>query len=509
MLKNVIENYLISIKEVQFFAPFQGLLEGMGYYDIHLIHGPTEFGKDFIAKKDNDGETIQYCFQIKVGNVTLGKFTSEIKPQLLEIITNSKSHPNFDTRLSREIIFVTTGKIKPPATISFQEFNHFIDETLSLRPIITWEKEKLLNDFMKIGIEPFFELHNSPEFVSRFFDLFANIKKGYEFSSFDIVSYTDYWLTLDLSLKENKLQVLFESYFFSKLFLENEDHYNAVIILTSLSRVLIKEKLFDVYSNMLINSINYIILDFFNLISQKTTEERESYLVGNGLFSLLLYPCICLQTLELLALQILLADQVNESIKDEFLEYLKEKGASRPISDNFGSAIMLVALVLIKLEEIDILKKYLINITVWLCDRYEQNGIAPIGYKRDEEYEQIISEQLSGLSFHERKTCFISAIILDICFYIGDEELYSNIANDFRAVEIIPEYYHVYERNQLFSYDYVVTQTDHEFSLELRSDFAKYISYRKEKFELNFEENQAILLMFLLRDRYFPEIFLK
>jgi len=508
MLKNVIENYLLSIKEVQFFVPFQGLLEGMEYYDIHLIHGPSEFGKDFIAKKDQDGETVQYCFQIKVGDVTFGKFTSEIKPQLLEIITNKISHPNFDTSISREIIFVTTGKIKPPATISFQEFNHFIDETFSLKPIITWEQKKLLTDFMKIGIEPFFELHNSPEFVSRFFDFFSKIKKGYEFSSFDIVSYTDYWLTLDLSLKENRLQVLFESYFFSKLFYENGDHFNSVLILTSLGRVLIKEQLFDVYSDMLINSITYTIREFLIVISQKTDEERKSYLVGNGLFSLLLYPCICLQTLELLALYILLSNEIGESLKSNFLEYLNEKGSSRPISDNFGTSIMLIALVLIKLDETEILKKYLVNVTVWLCDRYEQNGIAPIGYKRDEEYEQIISEHLSGLTFHERKTCFIAAIILDICVYLGDEELYSDIANDFRAVEIIPEYYHVNESNQLFNYDNVVTQTDHEFSLELKSNFAKYISYREEK-KIEFSDKQALLLMFLLRDRYFPEIFLK
>ena len=33
MLKNVIEDYIRSIKEIQFFLPFQQLIEEEGYYD--------------------------------------------------------------------------------------------------------------------------------------------------------------------------------------------------------------------------------------------------------------------------------------------------------------------------------------------------------------------------------------------------------------------------------------------------------------------------------------------
>lgn len=99
MLKNVIENYLTSIREIEFFGPFMSLLEGLGYYDIHLLHGSTEFGKDLIAKKHDDNQNTQFCFQIKVGDINLNKFTNEIKSQLLEIVTNSISHPNFDNSI--------------------------------------------------------------------------------------------------------------------------------------------------------------------------------------------------------------------------------------------------------------------------------------------------------------------------------------------------------------------------------------------------------------------------
>lgn len=302
MLKNVIENYLSSIKEVQFFAPFKVLLENLDFFDIHLIHGPTEFGKDFIAKKYEGEDVIQYCFQIKVGNINLSKFTGEIKPQLLEIITNKIAHPNYDFNLKSEIVFATTGTIQPPATISFQAFNSYIQGTLSASPIVIWEKNKILTEFFRVGIEPFFELHNSPEFVSRFFNLYAKIKNQSELNPFDIVNYTDYWLSLDLSIQENKLQVLFESYFFSKLLLENKDYYNSVMFLTSLSRTLMKNDLFVEFRQYIINSI----LDITNVChedySSKSGSDKMNFFLSKGFFSIFYYPTICLKTLELFSL---------------------------------------------------------------------------------------------------------------------------------------------------------------------------------------------------------------
>lgn len=51
MLQKVVEDYLESIREIQFFLPFSYLLQLQGYYDVHITHGSVEFGKDIIAKK--------------------------------------------------------------------------------------------------------------------------------------------------------------------------------------------------------------------------------------------------------------------------------------------------------------------------------------------------------------------------------------------------------------------------------------------------------------------------
>ena len=58
MLANVVESYLDSLEEREFDAPFMALLRALGFWDIHLLHGPFEFGKDLIAKGNHEGQTI-------------------------------------------------------------------------------------------------------------------------------------------------------------------------------------------------------------------------------------------------------------------------------------------------------------------------------------------------------------------------------------------------------------------------------------------------------------------
>lgn len=507
MLKSVIENYLTSIREVEFFGPFKSLLEGLGYYDIHILHGPTEFGKDFIAKKLDEKQNVQFCFQIKVGDINLKKFTSEIKPQLLEIITNSISHPNFDKSIPLEIRFVTTGIVKPPATASFQEFNNYIESKFGITPVQTWEKDKIISDFFRIGIEPFFEVHNSPEFAGRFFNLFSKIKNGEQLTSYDITSYSDNWLNLNFDSNANKLQVWFEGYFFSKLLFEYKNYYESVLFLTALCRVLIKNNLFDDDSILLLHSIKENIDAFYSDFSDKIKSNKEKVLFGDGFFSIFTYPITCNRALELLSLRVLLFGEIKKEQMVLFDQLLKEKGAFRLISDNYAISIFFISQVLLKFNRRKDLQKYIHNCTVWICDRYQENGVSPIGYTSQEEYEQIISEYLTGLSFHERKTSFIAAIILDICAFLGEPAFYASIANDLRAIEIMPEYYHINTIDTLYDYEKVISQTDHDFHMELSNNYATYLKYRIEKFDINIATEKLYLLSFLLRDRYFPQIF--
>src|ERR1043166_1569072 len=122
MLRNVLEDYLSSIREREFDYPLSALLQAMGFYDIHFTHGGVEFGKDFIAKKVDDGTEYQYAIQSKKGNINQGLWRDEIKGQLEEAIEIDLSHPQFNTSSPRKVILVTTGRLSGNARLATQEF---------------------------------------------------------------------------------------------------------------------------------------------------------------------------------------------------------------------------------------------------------------------------------------------------------------------------------------------------------------------------------------------------
>jgi len=63
MIANVIGSYLDNLEEREFDAPFMSLLRGLRFTDIHFLHGPFEFGKDFIAKGYDGGRSASSHFK--------------------------------------------------------------------------------------------------------------------------------------------------------------------------------------------------------------------------------------------------------------------------------------------------------------------------------------------------------------------------------------------------------------------------------------------------------------
>lgn len=95
MLANVVGSYLDSLEEREFDTPFMALLRAQGFWDIHLLHGPFEFGKDFIGKANYEGTPSQFAFQTKAGDINLSDW-SACRGQIDNLRTNSLAHPNFD-----------------------------------------------------------------------------------------------------------------------------------------------------------------------------------------------------------------------------------------------------------------------------------------------------------------------------------------------------------------------------------------------------------------------------
>jgi len=85
LLDDVVGAYLRTLSEVELFDPFQAILGANGFYDIHRTHGGAEFGRDFIAKRLEDGVTWQYGIQTKVGNLGEAALRNEVLGQIEEI----------------------------------------------------------------------------------------------------------------------------------------------------------------------------------------------------------------------------------------------------------------------------------------------------------------------------------------------------------------------------------------------------------------------------------------
>jgi len=507
MLRNVIDDYLTSTKELQFFLPFMELLELCGYYDIHLIHGPVEFGKDLIAKKKQEKGTVQYSFQLKAGDVSLPRFRSEVQPQLLEALTNKLSHPNFDRSLPYQVLLVTTGIVQPTAAIALQEFNQFAHEKLQQKPVQTWEKPALTSDFLDKGIEPFFALHRSPEFAGKFFMLYSQITNGDLISSFDIEEYSKRWLDLNWRDPKERMQVFLEAYFFSKLLLDKGGHYEATLLVSALVRVLLNHNALDDYWEPILAYLDEIALAHFEKARLAYDPSKPFEMNFQGVFSIFYHPISCLRTLELFSLHILLSRNRRPEIDAFFRRIIDEqRGSFRILSDNYAVSMVLVCLSLLKLGDCDRLSKYLNNVCVWLCDRYAEFGLAPFGSSFQEEIEQLLSENLEGFSHHQHAGGFSASASLDMAYLAGDKALFEGIANDFRAVEAIMEFFHVTNDDALFTYDHhdIVSATDHDFSLEFRPDYCKAITYERKSNSVSVRHKGLFLIMFLLRDRYFP-----
>ena len=146
MLRAVLADFLSSLPDERAFdEPFKALLRQRGFYDIHLLHGAFEFGKDFIAKKDTAGSPQQWVFQTKAGNIGKSDWQG-IRSQLEEIRTNSLGHPNLDKNCPPVPVLVFTGRLVGQAPTSAQQYNEWLQAN-SQPKVEFWNGDRLLDLF--------------------------------------------------------------------------------------------------------------------------------------------------------------------------------------------------------------------------------------------------------------------------------------------------------------------------------------------------------------------------
>ena len=123
-LADAVAAYVEGLGERQLDVPLLTLLRRLGFDHVHLVHGAFEFGKDIVARRQENGTEYQYCIQSKAGDLGSGEWR-QVRQQVEAMRTGSVVHPGFDPSLPRRLVVVTNGRLKGGAGVEMQDYNRY------------------------------------------------------------------------------------------------------------------------------------------------------------------------------------------------------------------------------------------------------------------------------------------------------------------------------------------------------------------------------------------------
>lgn len=447
MLRNVLENYIDTISEREFDVPFLGLLFNNGFYDIHYLHGAFEFGKDFIAKKEIDGQQIQFVFQSKAGDIGVTEWR-ELRYQIDEMRTNYAAHPNYDNKLPLAAVAVTTGRLVGGASISAQEYNEYLLKRGEVG-FEVWDKDKLIE--MITATDP--TICNLSQ-GARFLQLIAVLRQK-EGTFKEIENYSRQWVDNCKATPDYKtsLGVIMEASLICHELLKIRRNtlacYTTLMALRATMAGIHTLQSFPNWADDVIRLIEDQFIYSASLIKQSVETLMPTprfYEMRKGGIGIVEYPVLCHQTIEILGLLGLLkclrGDLADaRSTMDLMRVVISENpGFLHPISDKYAISLLIPILLVAKLGDIGLCEEILRKVCKWLCDRYEQSeaGLAGPHATEQEEIRRLLGYAYTFVTNSNRRESYIVTVILDISLLLNMPQVYSDVLNDILAVRICP-----------------------------------------------------------------------
>jgi len=468
MLANVLAAYLDSIKEREFDLPLATLLRASGFYDIHFTHGNVEFGKDFIAKSDENGVTFQYSFQSKAGDVSQPDWRNNIMAQMLDSLLSELSHPNFNKDAPHRTVLVITGKMLGNAALSLQDLNRTIEQTYHKSPILLWDRETLISMLETHGLGGVYDA-NASGFLNygNFYQLYGKALGGH-ISQREIEEHSRQWLDESIPRYKTLLCSTIESSIFATQCKVKGFTYEAIFANLTLIRTIMHqihtsnkqdevEQLREVYSQAISNlkEILHEYLTDVKSILDKADNNLSSITPGSN--SIIFYSILCARIMEVAGCLYFL--EVEQSERDTIISFLvsfisNEPGCAHIPSDYYAISLVLPVLSLCSSGHRNIAEQLLHSSTVWLCDRYQDGfGLAEISAEPYDEIATLFGYPFDFIKVQPRKGSLAASIICDLSAFIAKAELYTNIVNDFKAIKIAPQYWQVPDTASLFILD--------------------------------------------------------
>jgi Restriction endonuclease len=529
MLRNVLEDYFDSVLERKFYYPLTALLQAMGFYDIHITDGGSEFGKDFVAKKVEDGTTYQYVIQAKKGDINQPDFRNKVLGQLLEaVILKNLSHSQLDKNLPQRTILVTTGELIDNAFIELDALNAKLENKYQVEKVEFWGKNTLIEFSEKYGLTG---VHRTTATglrgFAQFYLTYSKAMQGV-LSDREIEEFSRLWLDEDLDYKKRILRASIEADVIATKLIEGEHIYEALTVYLSLARMVMQVTyenddtfVVDIVEEIISDKILPLCKQFFHQFKSdwETAEKSLVHLcLKDSAFPMLHYLVWCARVLETVSLFFFLAKdeaQRNEAIAfiTEFIE--KEEGSGHIPSDRYAVSVVWTALALIKAGKTDEALAFVRRSVVWLCERVEKGfGLARYDADEDEETNTLLGYPFDFIRAHKNHSSYLATVVADLAAFIGDRGFYGDVINDLEACDIVYNYWQIPDTRAIFAIEgdepLFYSGIPHQDSITDFEDFnyADHIKDEPASFQLTQRAgvNSLILLSVLLRDRYFPRV---
>lgn len=438
MLADAIGNYISSLTEREFDAPFIALLRLRGFTDIHFFHGPFEFGKDFIAKRAEDGVEHQYALQTKAGDIGISEW-NQCRGQIDLLRTDALAHPNFASTLPRRAVFATTGRLIGGASLAAQQYGQHL-MTLGEAQFSTWDRDTLVE---MLAADPRSLQDSSPALLH----ILGAQREDLNFSALE--KYSRSWIRPEsspLSLRD----VLEAAVIAQHCRLEKRADlacYVALMLARGLwatshaqnplpdgiaIAIATAKGLFRHYALGLWEVCRVQYFDPDTLLRQDGTP--------GGLVT---YPVRCLTISEILAMLGLLEKSPNPGLSSEIADYLAKLvaanvGSAHPISDRWGISLACCALQLSVNGKVEALRPYLRSAIKWIADRYDSGneGLAGPYASPEEETKYLLGSPFEHTKLKRRQESYVATQLLDICAVLEEGELFDTARNEFLAVDI-------------------------------------------------------------------------
>jgi hypothetical protein len=438
LLESVIGHYLETVGEFEFFSSFQAILRANGFYDIALTHGVAEFGRDFIAKRPEDGVIKQYAIQTKAGDMNIGAWRAA-RFQIEDIRTGTISNPNFDPSLPRVAVLALTGRLTGLAPTSAHDYKMKNDD----QPIFTfelWPIERLVS-MMVDAPESGLLVDLEEEVLGAVASIHTKT-----FSEVDLDNLSLLW-------SEDDVKFLWRSALVALVISARLADAGRVDLACLTGAHLVRSTWYRSHDVHPVNPTALAVADVGRgivkvyaetLISTLKIMTSTEYFDSNKDVAVIVtYPVRCLRIVELVGLVGLLQEDLDRrrDIAKVCMEFIaSQPGASHPISDNWAVAMIAPAILIYEFDR-EFVGKWLKQICIWLADKYEHGelGLARSLSTPAEEIQYLLGGPYDRGGVARRVDSLIATVILDLASALELGDVYLDLLNEILAVNIFAE----------------------------------------------------------------------